>query len=52
LYEVSAQRGVKTGSPRERKIPGQQRETADLVVLTSQYSPKTPSGIYLVEISL
>jgi hypothetical protein len=43
---------LKSADSEREQISDQQRETADLVVLISQDSPKTPSGIYLVEISL
>jgi hypothetical protein len=43
---------LKLADSEREQISDQQRETADLVVLISQDSPKTPSGIYLVEISL
>jgi len=51
LYEVSAQRGVKTCSPREKNSRSTKRDSRFDGTYFSVF-PETPSGIYLVEISL
>jgi hypothetical protein len=52
LYEVSAQRGVKTGSLREGENPRPTKRDSGLGGTYFSVPRKTPSGIYLVEISL
>jgi hypothetical protein len=52
LYEVSAQRGVKTGSFREGENPRPTKRDSGFGGTYFSVLPKTLSGIYLVEISL
>jgi hypothetical protein len=52
LYEVSAQRGVKIGSFREGENPRSTKRDSGFGGTYFSVFPETPSGIYLVEISL